>query len=224
MLAPPSLQQRSRELLIGRDILRLVVRSPTLRSLPRGDGGPVLLVPGFGATDASLLPLRRLLASLGHDARPIRLGRMGDDIRALADRTIARAIDVHDETGRRPALVGWSIGGVVSREAARDRPDMIRRVVTFGSPTVGGPSYTALAGRYKPAELAAIRAEIDDRNRTPIAVPVTAIWSPNDGVVSPEACIDQVTPGAENLRVTSTHIGLGVDPNVWTIVAERLAR
>ena len=224
MLAPPSLQQRSRELLIGRDILRLVVRSPTLRSLPRGDGGPVLLVPGFGATDASLLPLRRLLTSLGHDARPIRLGRMGDDIRALADRTIARAIDVHDETGRRPALVGWSIGGVVSREAARDRPDMIRRVVTFGSPTVGGPSYTALAGRYKPAELAAIRAEIDDRNRTPIAVPVTAIWSPNDGVVSPEACIDQVTPGAENLRVTSTHIGLGVDPNVWTIVAERLAR
>ena len=163
MLAPPSLQQRSRELLIGRDILRLVVRSPTLRSLPRGDGGPVLLVPGFGATDASLLPLRRLLTSLGHDARPIRLGRMGDDIRALADRTIARAIDVHDETGRRPALVGWSIGGVVSREAARDRPDMIRRVVTFGSPTVGGPSYTALAGRYKPAELAAIRAEIDDQ-------------------------------------------------------------
>lgn len=223
MLAPPPLAQRSKELLLGRDLLRLAVRSPSLRSLPRGNGGPVVLVPGFGATDASLYPLRQLLRRLGHDARPAGLGRVGDDIRVLADRIIERSVKLSVRTGRPVALVGWSIGGVVSREAARDRPDVIRRVITFGSPTVGGPSYTALAGRYRPAQLAAIRSEINERNLTPITVPVTAIWSPNDGVVTPEACVDRLTPGAENVRVTSTHIGLGLDPNVWAIVAERLA-
>lgn len=223
MLAPPSFSQRARELLLGRDIVRLAWRTPGLRTLPRGDGGPVLLTAGFGASDLSLLPLRRFLRELGHDPRSAELGRVGDDVRSLAPAIADRVRRIADETGRQVSLVGWSIGGVLSREAARDDPDPVRRVITFGSPVEGGPSYTALAGRYSEKQRAEIRATIEQRSQTPIRVPVTAIWSRNDGIVTPEACVDRRTPGVENIEVTGTHIGMGVDPDVWTIVAERLA-
>jgi alpha-beta hydrolase superfamily lysophospholipase len=223
MLAPPSTLQRSKELLIGRDVIRLALRGPRLIGLPRGDGSPVILVPGFGATDASFIPLRALLTSLGHDVRSAGLGRTGDQVYELSQQVVARTREVFEETGKQVNLVGWSIGGVMAREAARDLPDVVRQVISFGSPVKGGPSYTALAWRYSPDARAAIRAEIAERNLTPITVPVTSIWSPNDGIVNPLACIDDVTPGAENIRVTGTHIGMGIDPDVWSLIAHRLA-
>lgn len=224
MLAPPSWTQRSRELLLGRDLARLAIGAPGLRSLPRGDGRPVLVITGFGGTDPSLLPLRRFLGRLGHDVRPAGLGRISDEVEDLYPRVGNRCAAIATETGRQVALVGWSIGGVLAREAARDHPDAVSRVVTFGAPIEGGPAYTALAGRYDAERLAEIAALIDERHRTPIRLPVTAIWSPNDGIVTPEACLDHRTPDAENVRVSSTHIGMGLDPDVWSAIARRLAQ
>ena len=142
----------------------------------------------------------------------------------LAARLAAKAAHVAETTGHPVALVGWSIGGVVSREAARTRPDAIDRVVTFGTPVIGGPSYTALASRYSEEYLAEVRSLIEERERTPIEAAITAIWSRNDGVVQPAACIDHSSSKAENVEVTATHVGLAYDPNVWEIVADRLER
>ncbi len=222
-LRPPDVRQRSRELLLGADLARLLVRAPFLGSAPFGDGGPVLLVPGFGATDHSLALLGRFLRSRRHRVYSARLGRVGGDVPALAERLGERVARIAADAGRPVALVGWSIGGVLSREVARDRPDLVSRIVTFGTPVVGGPSYTALAGRYPPEMLAQVRQAIADRESTPIAVPITAIWSPNDGVVSPDACIDRHSPQVEHVKVRSTHIGMGFDPDVWSVVADRLA-
>lgn len=207
---------------MGRDLLRLALALPTMGGLPRGDGSPVVLVPGFGAGDSSFVPMRLLLRHLGHDVRSAGLGRTGDDVLALAGRLRSLAAALTEKTGRIPALVGWSIGGVVAREAARDAPEVVRRVVTMGTPVAGGPSYTALAALYSEARRAAIRTDIAERRRIPIRVPVTAIWSPNDGVVTPAACLDDADE-VEHVRVDSTHLGMGVDPVVWRVVAERLA-
>ena len=49
------------------------------------------------------------------------------------------------------------------------------------------------------------------------------MFSRRDGVVAWQACIDRATPGVEHVEVSSTHIGMGVDPDVWAVVAERLA-
>jgi pimeloyl-ACP methyl ester carboxylesterase len=223
VLAPPSYRQRSRELLLGRDVMRAMLRGPGLRSLPRGDGAPVVLISGFGGSDQSLYPFRRFLHAMGHDARPAGLGRVGDDVAELYGRVARRAEAVRDETGRTPAMVGWSIGGVLAREAARDHPELVRRVITFGTPVEGGPSYTALAFRYGDDRLAEIRAGVEERAAVPITVPITAIWSRNDGIVTPEACIDERNATAENVEVSGTHIGMGIDPDVWTVVARRLA-
>lgn len=222
-LGPPSWRQRSRELRLGLDVGRAALRAPTLRGLPRGDGAPVLLIPGFGAGDASMIPLRSFLRRLGHDARPAGLGRVGDDVEALVARVVATTAELADRHDRAPALVGWSIGGVIAREVAREAPQLVRRVITFGTPVVGGPGYTALAVRYGRAELARVQAQIDERAATPITVPVTGIWSTNDGIVTPAACIDHHTIGIEHVQVTSTHLGMGLDPDVWAVVARRLA-
>ncbi len=223
-LAPPDTRQRAREALIGRDVARLALAQRRLRTLPRGDGAPVMLITGFGGTDRSVEPLRRFLGHLGHDARPLGLGRMNDDVQANFPEVGRRAARLAEETGRQVALVGWSIGGVLAREAARDHPTSVRRVVTFGTPIEGGPGYTALAGRYSDEQLRQIQQLIDERHETPITVPVTAIRSKNDGVVSPDACIDVRTPGVENLEVGGTHLGMTLDPDVWSLIAERLVR
>lgn len=224
MLAPPTFAQRSKELLVGRDLARLVWRAPALRSLPTGTGDPVVCVTGFGAADASLAPLRGLLRRLGHDARPSGLGRIGDDVESQTVR-LGESTERLAERRRQPvALVGWSIGGILCREVARRFPHAVDRVITFGTPVEGGPSYTSLAWRYSDTELAEIRAEIERWRPTRINAPITAIWSRNDGIVSPGACIDHDSPNVEHLEVDATHVGLAYDPTVWTIVAERLAR
>ena len=107
---------------------------------------------------------------------------------------------------------------------ARRYPDAVRQVVTFGTPIEGSPSYTALAWRYPESRLAEIRAEIEHWTQIPITAPVTAVWSRNDGIVTPAACIDRHSPHVEHVAVDATHRGMGYDPDVCAIVADRLAR
>jgi triacylglycerol esterase/lipase EstA (alpha/beta hydrolase family) len=197
---------------------------PRLAARPRPSvGRTVVLVPGFGADDFSFAFLRRFLRQQGHDPHAVGLGRISDDILALAARVADRAADVAARSNGPVALVGWSIGGILSREAARDHPDVIDQVITMGTPVEGGPSYTSLAWRYSETRKADIRAQIEERSRTPIAVPVTALWSRNDGVVTAEACIDHRSPTVEHIEVQCTHLGFGVDPTVFSIVSDRLA-
>ena len=123
------------------------------------------------------------------------------------------------------SLVGWSLGGVIAREVARREPDAVRRVITYGTPVVGGPSFTAVAAAYAPEvrrRVAEVSARLDADS--PIRVPLTAIWSRRDGIVAWPACLDRVSPDVEHVEVGSTHLGLGVDPDVWSIVASRLPR
>jgi hypothetical protein len=221
--APTLAETLLRESLTGRELLRLPMHTPALLRAPRGDGGPVLLVPGLGATDASLLPLRRFLERLGHDPHGLQLGRMTADVRGTMPHVLARIRQLQQRSGRKLAVVGQSIGGVLAREAAREEPALVRRIVTFGSPVVGGPEHTATSVYYTAAERERIRARVAERARVPIVVPVTAIWSRNDGIVAPAACIDHATPAVEHVEVTSSHLGMGFDPDVWMIVARRLA-
>lgn len=166
--------------------------------------------------------LRRYLERIGHDARHWGQGRNGGDVEALHEAMLAETRGIADTTGREVSLVGWSLGGVIAREVARDAPEVVRRVITFGTPLIGPRS--SFAGRLYDAErLAEIESQIAERDLRPITVPVTAMHSRRDGVVNWRDCIDRITPGIENIEVTSTHFGMGVDPDVWLIVAKRLA-
>ena len=206
------------------DVAQSVARLPLLAMQPRGDGAPVLVLPGFGASDASTAPLRAFLRLLGHDAHGWELGTNGGDVAALLPRVIAQ-LERRAAGGERVRLVGWSLGGVLAREAARERPELVERVVTLGSPVVGGPKYTAAGRTYQQrgVDLDALEATIAERERTPLRVPVTAIYSKRDGVVAWQACIDRHNAQVEHIEVSSSHAGLGVHAEVYALIAQRLA-
>jgi len=211
------------EALSGFEAVRLVARSPQLARTPKGDGGPVILVPGYGATDAAMRPLRRFLRDRGHWVKSAGFGRIHTDVPQLVQQLTERASTLQGETDRKVSLIGWSLGGLLSRETARGNPDLIERVITFGTPVIGGPAHTVFARRYTDEEIAQIEELINERHRVPIEVPITAMWSKRDGVVAGRACVDHHSEDVEHLEVHSTHLGMSLDPDVWAIIANRLA-
>jgi pimeloyl-ACP methyl ester carboxylesterase len=223
-ILPPSRLGLWREPFGVFELPRLLWRARDLASAPRGDGEPVMVIPGYSAGDASTLPLRSYLALLGYSVFGWGLGRNSGDVPELIPRVVARLDSLARETGQRVRLIGWSLGGYLAREAARERPRAVERVVTLGSPVVGGPKYTVV-GRYyaqRGYDLDAIEAAVAAREQTPLEVPVTAVYSRSDGVVAWRACIDSTSEKVEHVEVTTTHLGLGLSPEVYRIIAERL--
>ena len=172
-----------------------------------------------------MLPIRRYLSGRGHRGLDWGLGVNGDDVEATRDAFLLQLeARVASAGGRSANLVGWSLGGVIAREAARERPDLVNRVVIFGSPVIGGPSHTPMASRYGAAEcerVATLAVSYDVER--PVSRPLLSVFTRRDNVVDWRACIDRYTPEAQHLEVSSTHIGLGLDPDVWVAAARFLA-
>lgn len=208
------------------ELPRLALSAQSLREEPGGDGSAVVVLPGFGGDDLSTWPLRNFLRSRGYRVRGWGMGAnratVPESIEAignLVERTLA-------ESGTTLSLVGWSLGGYIAREVARDRPHAVRRVITLGSPVIGGPKYTSVAALapLQGWDLDQIEAEVERRKRVPLRVPTTAIYSRRDGVVAWRACVDpEGDAPIEHIEVDATHIGLGFDADVYRLIARRLA-
>lgn len=207
----------------------LPMAAPLLATAPRGDGHPVLVLPGFTTTDKSTTVLRRYLSTLGYDAHTWDLGRnlgpraIGREGEKLVDRVNA----VHELTGRKVSLVGWSLGGVMARIVSRKVPDAVRQVISLGSPFAGSPRSTNVWRAYE----LLTGQRVDDKQTkeqlregaTPPPVPSTAIWSREDGVVAWQNCVEPFGENSDNIEVHGSHCGLGVNPAVLYAVADRLA-
>ncbi len=196
-----------------------------LQGLPRGDGLPVLLLPGYGADEATLLTLQERLIALGYDVRPWGQGKNHGQVHKLLPRLGALIESWHAETGKPVTLIGWSLGGYIARELARDHVAAVAGVLTLGSPAVGGPKYTITANSYRKRgfDLDAIEADMARRDAQPILCPLTVFFSKVDGIVSWPATLDRSTPQARHIEVKSSHIGLVFDAGVFRIIAQALA-
>lgn len=203
------------------------VRETAERS-PRGDGHTVLVIPGFTATDHTTLPLRGFLADLGYDPHGWNLGwNLG--IKPEDEPRLEAHVERLAADGP-ITVIGWSLGGVFAREIARRRPELVRRVITLGTPIRGRDGTGWIIPVFKLLNPAAKDDLSDDgaaRHAMPIDVPMTAIYSLNDGVVDGSSCRireEDEGPDAENVRVRSTHIGMGFDLDVFGVIADRLAK
>ena len=222
---PPTPWTSFGELAAPLDAARLVAALPRLAAAPRGDGHLVVDIPGWKAPELSGAPLRGYLRHLGYDARGWGFGTNTGDPRRDVQRLAASVLELVEQSGEPASLVGWSLGGVIAREVARLHPEAVRRVVTYGTPVTGGPRHTTVArASHRGSDPDARRVARRLRPTAPVPVPVTVIFSRRDGIVAWQACLDHTSPGAEHVEVSSTHIGMGVDPDVWAIVADRLAR
>jgi alpha/beta superfamily hydrolase len=222
---PPSSRSALIELGSGLAAIRIAGALPRLLAAPRGDGHTVVDIPGWKAPEVSGAPLRAYLRFLGYDATSWGFGTNTGDPRRDAQRLSRRVRELADQSGSAVSLVGWSLGGVIAREVARRHPDVVRRVITYGTPVVGGPRFTAVARAYDATTSVAAEAVAERLDaESPIQVPLTVVYTRRDGIVAWQACIDRSSPDAEHVEVASTHIGMGVDPDVWGVVADRLAR
>jgi pimeloyl-ACP methyl ester carboxylesterase len=205
---------------------RFWLARPRAGALPRGDGHPVVLLPGFGMGEEAMRPLGNALAALGHDVHGWGEGRNWG-LRAPTLRRLVAAIDdLATRHGRRVSLVGWSAGGLYAREIARRMPDAVRRVVTFGAPIHGHAHGRPEVERFRGLldGLRAARGEaVVEPDPDPPPVPVTAIHSRSDAVVAWQASLE-TGPDADNVEVGGSHFALGMNAEVLAIVAERLAR
>lgn len=225
-IAPPPRWHTLLEGRVGAEASALMLQLPMLRMMaPRGSG-PVMVLPGFMADDSSTWLLRRFLDSLGYEVAAWELGLNRGPMLAYLPVLLERLEGWRRKRGERPSLVGWSRGGTLSREIARERPELIRSVVTLGSPVKGGPASTSI-GRLVAAQTGLTAAQINallrERQRRPITTPITAIYSKTDGVVAWQACVDDVNPAVTHHVVGGSHMGLGFNAAVYRLVARALA-
>ena len=226
-------------LLEGRGLLEMAllpVSLPLLMEAPTGDGHPVLLVPGFMASESSLIALKLFLQNKGYEVHTWGLGRnMG--FRSKHANALPQKIRyLHHITGKKVSLVGWSLGGVFSMYGAQNALECVRSIITLGSPvsveTTGSQSPNLVKALYRmvshrlgaSAHMMQPRAKVM-RERRRLAIPTSCLYSLSDGVVPPqEATIDGDPAMHENIQVPGSHIGLGFNGIVLAIVAERLAQ
>ncbi|MBR0824349.1 alpha/beta hydrolase [Bradyrhizobium manausense] len=226
-LRPPSLGLMLAE---ARGLFELnasLVLSPLLMRAPRGDGHPVLALPGFLASDLSMVPIRRYLRELGYDAHAWRMGRNLGGLARIRDALRARLAEIHQETGRKVSLIGWSLGGVYARDLALQAPDMVRYVVTLGSPFANDVRATNATRLYEAlsGERVDDYVELRDAIAGELPVPCSSIYSRSDGIVNWRTCLLHPSERAENIEVLfASHIGLGVNPAALWAVADRLAQ
>ena len=201
--------------------------SPLLMRAPRGDGHPVLMLPGFLASDLSMAPMRRYLRELGYDSYAWKMGRNFGGVSRMRAALRDRLAEIHTATNRKVSIVGWSLGGVYARDLALQAPDMVRYVVTLGSPFANDVRATNATRLYE--ALSGEGVEDDPELRKAISgdlpVPTTSIYSRADGIVNWRTCLLRPSDTAENIEVhLASHIGLGVNPASLWAIADRLAQ
>ena len=207
--------------------------------LPRGDGSSVLLVPGFGFGDPTLVPMHRVLRRFGY--RTLRSGIVANI--GCSDRTVDALSRIAEQeaarTGRRLQVVGQSRGGMLARGLGARRPDLVSRAVNLGGPLndefafyeIPAPLVSAIYASHR------VRSPLPDprclrsdcqcpymqavHRPMPEQTELVSVYTQTDGVIDWRSC---VVPGARNIAVESSHLGMGVEPRVLRVVIEELAR
>ena len=232
-----------KEALCGGEIVALHL-SPVFygRGVPRGDGSAVILIPGFLLPDAYLAVMRSWLRRMGYKAYASGVGVTSNCPNLMIERCLRPTLEQALEAGghRKAHLIGHSLGGVMARSLAAQRPKDVASVITLASPFRGTAAHRVVLraadgirrkvlGKNDPevlpecytghcgcAFLQAVRGGL------PAGVRQTAIYTRQDGVVDWRYC---VTGDAKaDFEVRGTHMGLAFNPGVYALVARRLAQ
>lgn len=192
-----------------------------------GGGRPVLVLPGFSASDSLT---RRLRAHLRRQDYRVHGWGLGTN-HGLTDEIVAglpaRLDTIHERYGRPVSVVGWSFGGLLARWLGHVRPDQVDRVITLGSPWRPQGEITRTTALFERAArkygLSPEARDIVDTLRQPMPVPCTAVYSKTDGVVNWRSCALDDAQDQQNIAVVSSHIGLVSNPLSLAVVSDRLA-
>jgi triacylglycerol lipase len=205
----------------------------------RGRGIPLILVPGFISGELSLAMLARNLRRRGYRTFGSAVGANLGCTDAMVDRVVRQTEQVVAEEGRKVALVGHSRGGMIAKLVAQRRPDLVAGLIVLSAPVTGTLSIashvrkqlevlfrlnrrgvSAVMGQDCVTGDCAQRISAELGSAFPAGVAYTSVYSRLDAIIDWRTCLD---PGAEQVEVHCSHTGMGLDPAVHRIVAERLA-
>ena len=208
---------------------------PWPRVAPR-NAQVVMLIPGFMAGDMTLAPLANFCRWLGHRALYAGILSNSECPRETMRKLNARLALAHEKFEQPMTVIGQSLGGVYAREIAREHPEMVERAITLGSPIRMPRLHANIAVQAVARSIAAIRGRADGclsescecglmlSDESPADVPTTHVYSRTDGVVHWESCVDSSgAPTVENVEVMGSHVGMGLNPDVYRVIADRLA-
>lgn len=230
---------------VGRHLLWAAGERRAVRATPyaaRGvlRGDPVVLVPGFLASDRTLSLMARALRRAGHRTYRSLIRANVGCTREATSRLEARLESVASRRGTRVQVVGHSLGGMLARGLAVRRPDLVSGIVTLGSPVLAPAAHHVSLARSIDVLVRLSRAGLpglmsedcvsgacarqsfeESRRALPEGVSFTAVYSRRDGVVDWRACVD---PLATRVEVRASHLGMAVEPEVVAAVLAGLAR
>ncbi len=165
--------------------------------VPRGDGHPVVAIPGFLASDHYLQTMRGWLERMGYVSYASGIKRNMGQMTALIKQVMAVCDSaMREHNGMRPTLIGHSLGGVIARRVTQQRPDIVRQVITLGAPI--------------------------SRDKTPLSpsIPFMAIYSRADRIVRYPRALDP--DDSHNIEVNGCHVGLVFNSQVYRNLGELL--
>jgi triacylglycerol lipase len=209
------------------------------KGVPHGDGRPVVLMPGLGAGDQTLLVLAGWLRRIGYRPRLCGFIANVDCSDRWLDRVERRVDALYHRYGRRVALLGHSRGAHYARALAVASPAKVSHAISLGAdlqgmlgvsvPTVSAAQMVrhgiVLTGRARSPDCLTLDCPCRFMRRYVQPFPTdqvrfTSIYSKGDGVVRWER---QIVPEADCVEVTGSHIGLVFNRKAYRVIADALA-
>jgi len=223
-ITPPNFFKSLNEMRILFDIAKSAATSIFKKYHPAQSQRTIILLPGFGMGENSMKVLQNRLNNCGHQAMTWGLGRNHGKVTPLLSAFGQRLAQVYEKEKNAIDLIGWSLGGYIAREAARDNPQAVRQVITLAGPAIGGPKYTLCGRFYEQSgwDLDKIELNVKQRFETPIQVPIISIYTKSDGIVSWQACFDNWSPDVRHIEVNASHMGMPFSMAVFQHIAENL--
>ena len=231
-----------RESVWGLDWMKLRL-SPVFYGIgcERGAGQPVLLIPGFMAGDYLMLELHRWLKRIGYQSNLSNIVWNNDCPDRTARTLIQRARRIRDESGQKVRVIGHSLGGMLAKSLLQDQPELFDRVITLGSPfrsmVKAHPAVVGIWDKLKLNQSGVVGRNLHASCGTghclcafvrnmlqPQTRPVAqfAVYSKTDGVADWTSCIEE--DSRHNNEVKCTHLGMVFHPEVYRVIARRLAQ
>ena len=230
-MQPPLLP--SLELFV-RDMASLILPIDATKNIfvecEQGDGHPVLVLPAFLTGDWFTEPLRKFLKKLGYFTYGWNMGlNIGPTPRILKG-VEHRLEQINKHHNCKVTLIGHSLGGTMARELAKKRPDIIRDIILLASPirfpmtSYMLPIYRLFSACHKQEYKMENYHSLSLNSSTPPLVPVTAIFSRQDGIVSWRSCLEVPGLNRENIETDVAHTTMIRNPKVWSIITNSLAK
>jgi len=209
--------------------------------IPKGDQSGVVVIPGFLGTDFYLSHLHSWLGRIGYRAYFSGIGLNADCPNLLIQRSLGETMErALEETGRPVHLIGHSLGGIIARSVAAQRPRDVASVIMMAAPFRGNVAHKNILRAAEIVRQRILREHgsgvlpscytarctcsfLDSLRRSgPLSIPETAIYTKNDGIVDWRYC--RAEKPEVDFEVSGTHVGLAFNPAVYNIIATRLAK